>query len=157
MARTARYEQYCMDEYPNGTNAVVAVLAYTGFDMEDAMILNKSSVDRGMFHASVFKTECIDLRDEKKAKMAFAPEPAPPHLAGKVPPRPEGAFGQKYPQNIVSLPGSEAIGKLGVKPMGAHRNAGGWASAGLTRYCHYLTYGQLECTERCVAITQVDG
>ena len=25
-----RYEQYCMDEYPNGTNAIVAVLAYTG-------------------------------------------------------------------------------------------------------------------------------
>ena len=25
-----RYEQYCMDEFPNGTNAIVAVLAYTG-------------------------------------------------------------------------------------------------------------------------------
>lgn len=25
-----RYEEYSMDEYPNGTNAVVAVLAYTG-------------------------------------------------------------------------------------------------------------------------------
>jgi DNA-directed RNA polymerase I subunit RPA2 len=30
IARTKRYEQYCMDEFPNGTNAVVAVLAYTG-------------------------------------------------------------------------------------------------------------------------------
>ncbi len=30
LARTARYDQYCMDEFPNGTNMVVAVLAYTG-------------------------------------------------------------------------------------------------------------------------------
>eukprot|EP00953_Heterococcus_sp_UTEX-ZZ885_P021721 12104-Heterococcus_DN1.PRE.7 len=35
-----------------GTNAVVAVISYTGFDMEDAMILNKSSYERGFGHAS---------------------------------------------------------------------------------------------------------
>lgn len=53
-----------MDEYPNGTNAVVAVLSYTGFDMEDAMILNKSSYERGFTHASVYKTIEVDLQDE---------------------------------------------------------------------------------------------
>ena len=145
-----RYEQYCMDEFPNGTNAVVAVLAYTGapgarrgggaglafsatgwaagqhrllgaarpgthassrarcrrpsiaparparlrhggrhdpeqqmcckhshaflysttpcragYDMEDAMILNKSAVERGFAHAYLYKTEQIDLREER--------------------------------------------------------------------------------------------
>lgn len=30
------------------------------FDMEDAMILNKSSVERGMFHGCVYKTKVID-------------------------------------------------------------------------------------------------
>lgn len=30
IARTKLYRKYHMDEYPNGTNAVVAVLAYTG-------------------------------------------------------------------------------------------------------------------------------
>jgi DNA-directed RNA polymerase I subunit RPA2 len=54
-----------MDEYPNGTNAVVAVLNYTGFDMEDAMILNKSSYERGFTrHASVYKTFKVDIKDE---------------------------------------------------------------------------------------------
>lgn len=118
-----------MDEFPNGTNAIVAVLAYTGaprgalmvtwcamgrhagwavspvpahgcwwlgcwrpasfssptqallllclppltrnpilaagYDMEDAMILNKSSVERGFAHAYLYKTEQVDLREER--------------------------------------------------------------------------------------------
>jgi len=36
LVQTAVHGEYKMDEYPNGTNAVVAVLSYTGFDMEDA-------------------------------------------------------------------------------------------------------------------------
>ena len=55
------HRRYGMDMYPNGTNAIVAVLSYTGYDMEDAMILNKSSLERGFAHGSIFKTERIDL------------------------------------------------------------------------------------------------
>jgi DNA-directed RNA polymerase I subunit RPA2 len=43
-----------------------AVLSYTGFDMEDAMILNKSSYERGFAHASVYKTVEVDLGEESK-------------------------------------------------------------------------------------------
>jgi DNA-directed RNA polymerase I subunit RPA2 len=43
-----------------------AVLSYTGYDMEDAMILNKSSFDRGFGHASIYKTIGIDLQEEAK-------------------------------------------------------------------------------------------
>eukprot|EP00983_Pelagomonas_calceolata_P077951 1154081-Pelagomonas_calceolata.AAC.11 len=164
LARTSKYDEFCMDEYPAGTNAVVAVLSYTGnycqpgklmywvlldfylycvpaylessyrpddlkrllgaqqhislsfslflcffafmytlqnstdsnlvpvmcqagtcdivgsaalagYDMEDAMILNKSSVERGLAHASVYKTETVDLREERGARMSLAPEP----------------------------------------------------------------------------------
>ncbi|KAK6233604.1 hypothetical protein QUC31_006010 [Theobroma cacao] len=65
IVRTKTYTKYCMDEYPSGTNAIVAVLAYTGYDMEDAMILNKSSVERGMCHGQIYQTETIDLGDDK--------------------------------------------------------------------------------------------
>lgn len=63
IARTRRYDAYCMDEYPSGTNAVVAVLAYTGYDMEDAMIINKSSMERGFAHGTLYKTEVVEIKD----------------------------------------------------------------------------------------------
>ncbi|GAB2280980.1 DNA-directed RNA polymerase I subunit RPA2 [Dionaea muscipula] len=65
IVRTSAYTKYCIDECPTGTNAIVAVLAYTGYDMEDAMILNKSSVERGMCHAQIYKTENVDLTLDK--------------------------------------------------------------------------------------------
>jgi DNA-directed RNA polymerase I subunit RPA2 len=32
------------------------------YDMEDAMIINKSSMERGLCHGTMFKTETIDLK-----------------------------------------------------------------------------------------------
>lgn len=65
IARTKAYEKYNIDEFPLGTNAIVAVLAYSGYDMEDAMVLNKSSVERGMFHGHIYQTETIDLTEQR--------------------------------------------------------------------------------------------
>eukprot|EP00898_Chlorokybus_atmophyticus_P006745 jgi/Chlat1/7071/Chrsp57S09118 len=62
ICRTDVYDRYPMDDYPVGTNAIVAVISYTGYDMEDAMIINKSSMERGFCHASLYKTETVDLR-----------------------------------------------------------------------------------------------
>nr|ALK02060.1 RNA polymerase I second largest subunit [Wickerhamiella domercqiae] len=61
IVRAKLYDDYGLDEFPNGTNAVVAVISYTGYDMDDAMILNKSAVERGFGHGSVYKTEVVDL------------------------------------------------------------------------------------------------
>jgi len=56
LAMTQTYDKYSLDDYALGTNAIVAVLSYTGYDMEDAMIVNKSSLSRGFAHASLYKT-----------------------------------------------------------------------------------------------------
>mmetsp|Transcript_27421 Transcript_27421/g.53486 ORF Transcript_27421/g.53486 Transcript_27421/m.53486 type:complete len:870 (-) Transcript_27421:1247-3856(-) len=48
-----------MDAFPNGFNSIVSVITYTGFDMEDAMIINKSSIERGFSVSNIFN--CFDL------------------------------------------------------------------------------------------------
>jgi DNA-directed RNA polymerase III subunit RPC2 len=35
------------DCMPGGQNACIAVMPYSGYDIEDAVVLNKSSIDRG--------------------------------------------------------------------------------------------------------------
>ncbi|WJX93025.1 DNA-directed RNA polymerase I subunit RPA2 [Trifolium repens] len=71
IVRTSAYTEYNIDEFPTGTNAIVAVLAYTGYDMEDAMILNKSSVERGMFHGQIYQTETINLAEKQGTSRTF--------------------------------------------------------------------------------------
>ncbi|XP_032876431.1 DNA-directed RNA polymerase I subunit RPA2 [Amblyraja radiata] len=66
LVRPHMYDFYNMDNYPIGTNAVVAVISYTGYDMEDAMIINKASWERGFAQGSVYKTEIIDLDQQVK-------------------------------------------------------------------------------------------
>jgi len=62
-----------------------AVLSYTGFDMEDAMILNKGSFERGFAHASVYKTIEVDLVDEaKKANASLGGADARLQFGNKV-------------------------------------------------------------------------
>ncbi|KAI9492937.1 hypothetical protein BDB00DRAFT_764599 [Zychaea mexicana] len=61
VVRPTLHDSYGFDGFPNGTNAIVAVISYTGYDMEDAMILNKSAHERGFGYGTVYKSEIVDL------------------------------------------------------------------------------------------------
>lgn len=51
------------NEMPHGSNPIVAIMTYTGFNQEDSVILNKSSIDRGLFTSTTYKTI---MEEEKK-------------------------------------------------------------------------------------------
>eukprot|EP00026_Physarum_polycephalum_P001353 Phypoly_transcript_01354.p1 GENE.Phypoly_transcript_01354~~Phypoly_transcript_01354.p1 ORF type:complete len:1148 (+),score=150.61 Phypoly_transcript_01354:238-3444(+) len=81
LVRNMAQEKYNINDYPHGCNAVVAVISYTGYDMEDAMIINKSAYERGFGHASVYTTEFVNIvpkgtstRDKQRYYFARNPE-----------------------------------------------------------------------------------
>ena len=65
VVRPELHHAYGMDHFPHGANAVVAVISYTGYDMEDAMILNKSAHERGFGYGTIYKSQVIDLQEIK--------------------------------------------------------------------------------------------
>lgn len=65
IVRSPLYNEYGLDNFPNGMNAVVAVISYTGYDMDDAMIINKSAWERGFAHGSIYKSEVLGWKNER--------------------------------------------------------------------------------------------
>lgn len=68
IVRAPLHNTYGFDNFPNGMNAVVAVISYTGYDMDDAMIINKSAHERGFGHGTIYKTKKISLKDDSRTR-----------------------------------------------------------------------------------------
>ncbi|KAJ2941561.1 hypothetical protein O0L34_g14613 [Tuta absoluta] len=76
--RPTHYDNIGLDDFPMGTNAIVAVISYTGYDMEDAMIINKSAYERGFAAGTVYKADFVEL---KHSSSYFCRDSAKPELA----------------------------------------------------------------------------
>ena len=51
----SRYMQYINnEEHPYGENPIVAIMCYGGYNVEDAILFNEGSVNRGMFRTTYF-------------------------------------------------------------------------------------------------------
>ena len=44
------------DKLPTGINVIVAIASYGGYNQEDSIIMNKSSIQRGLFSSMKYKT-----------------------------------------------------------------------------------------------------
>lgn len=49
------------DKLPAGQNATVVVMSYSGYDIEDALVLNKASLDRGFGRSQAFRKYTAEL------------------------------------------------------------------------------------------------
>jgi DNA-directed RNA polymerase subunit B len=84
---------------PSGQNCIVAVLSYEGYNMEDALIFNKASIERGLARSTfyrIYEAECRQYLGGLKDKFIL-PEPGT-----------RGYRGEQYyrllePDGIISL------------------------------------------------------
>ena len=51
-----------LNKIPSGTQIHVAIMSHTGYNQEDSVLINKGSLDRGLFLATIYHTE----KDEDK-------------------------------------------------------------------------------------------
>ncbi|KIW18304.1 hypothetical protein PV08_02592 [Exophiala spinifera] len=62
LVKTRTIELVKYDKLPAGQNATVAVMSYSGYDIEDALVLNKASVDRGFGRCQVLRKYPVTLK-----------------------------------------------------------------------------------------------
>ena len=65
------------NELPSGTNAIVAIMTHTGFNQEDSVMLNKASLDRGLFTSTYYKAfrdQCTKNHSSGEEEIFTKPE-----------------------------------------------------------------------------------
>ncbi len=55
VVKTIMHDSSDYDKHPSGQNVVVAVLSFDGYNMEDAILINKASIDRGLARSTYFR------------------------------------------------------------------------------------------------------
>ena len=59
----SRYLEYINnEEQPYGVNAIVAIMSYTGYNVEDAILINEAAIHRGIFRTSYYSS--YETREE---------------------------------------------------------------------------------------------
>nr|XP_039254006.1 DNA-directed RNA polymerase III subunit RPC2-like [Styela clava] len=62
LVKTRTIELINFEKLPAGQNAIIAVMSYSGYDIEDALVLNKASLDRGYGRCLVYRNQKCTLK-----------------------------------------------------------------------------------------------
>ena len=68
LATTRSMEFLKFRELPAGQNAIVAIACYSGYNQEDSVIMNQSSIDRGLFRSLFYRSY---VEQEKRIGMSL--------------------------------------------------------------------------------------
>jgi DNA-directed RNA polymerase subunit B' len=55
VVKTLMHDMSDYREHPSGQNVVIAIMPYDGYNMEDAVVINRGSVDRGLGRSTYFR------------------------------------------------------------------------------------------------------
>lgn len=107
LVTTKAFKLLNLDESPIGFNAIVAVISFEGYNIEDAIVINRASIERGLgrsFFYRVYEAEAQQYLGGLRDKFEI------PQPEGNV----RGYKGEKYYRNLqadgVTYPGAEVKG-----------------------------------------------
>ena len=108
LVETALMEAMGYKLRPSGQNCIVAVLSYEGYNMEDALIFNKASIERGLGRSTfyrIYEAECRQHMGGLRDKFTI-PEPGTRGFRG------EQYYRLLEPDGVVSLEAQVAGGDV---------------------------------------------
>jgi hypothetical protein len=70
LIKSRYWELICNEEQSYGVNAIVAIMSYTGYNVEDAILINEGSVKRGIFRTTYFS---MYEENEESSKVTGGP------------------------------------------------------------------------------------
>jgi DNA-directed RNA polymerase subunit B' len=63
IVKTQMYDLIKFESHPAGQNVTVAVMPFDGYNMNDAVVISRASIDRGLFRATTFRPyKCEELK-----------------------------------------------------------------------------------------------
>ena len=64
------------NDIPSGNNLILAIACYSGFNQEDSVIMNQSSIERGIFRSYAYR--CVIVEEKKKSSNSVETIQLPP-------------------------------------------------------------------------------
>lgn len=92
-------------ELPAGINAIVAIMCYSGYNQEDSLIMNQSSIDRGLFRSVFNRTYVSEEKQQGSVTIEKFERPNPQFVAGMK----RGDYSKLDSDGLVE-PGSRVLG-----------------------------------------------
>eukprot|EP01083_Nonionella_stella_P046301 123948_1 len=76
LAATKSMDYLKFRELPAGQNIIVAISTYSGYNQEDSVIVNQSSIDRGMFRSTYYKSYSVEEGRQRMGEAEMFEKPS---------------------------------------------------------------------------------